>query len=66
MMLPLVPLTRKCMFAYIITHSFIHHTRFLPLGSGTYSPECVSIRVPVLAAGIPAAPHPYVVYQVSL
>ena len=33
--------------------SFIHYTCLLSLGSGTYSPKCVSIRVPVLVAGIP-------------
>ncbi len=38
-----------------------HYTCLLPLGSGTYSPGCVSVRVPVLAAGITTVPHPCVV-----
>ena len=29
-------------------HSFIHYTHLLPPRSGTYSPECIPIRVPVL------------------
>ncbi len=37
----------------------------LPLGSGRYSPKCVSIRVPVSAAGIPTVSHPYVVYTMK-
>ncbi len=40
---------------------FVHYTCLLPLGPGTDSPECVSVRVPVLAAGIPTVPHPYMV-----
>ncbi len=40
-----------------LIHSFIHYTCLLPLGSGTYSPKCVSTRVPVLAAGIPQIHH---------
>ena len=30
-------------------HACIHYTHLLPVGSGTYGPECVPIRVPVLA-----------------
>ncbi len=41
--------------------SCIHYTCLLPLGLGTYSPKCVSIGVPVLAAGIPTVPPPHVV-----
>jgi len=36
-------------------HSFTHCIRLLPLRSGTYSPECVSIRFPVFAGGAHAA-----------
>ncbi len=39
-------------------HFFANHACLLALGSGTYSPECISIRVPVLAAGIPTVPMP--------
>ena len=42
-------------------YSFIHYTHLLPAGSGTYSPHFMSIGGPVLAAGIPTVPHPYVV-----
>ena len=33
-----------------MVRSFNHNTRFLPLGSGTYIPECVSLGVPILGA----------------
>ncbi len=38
--------------------SFIHDRRFLPLGSGMYSPECVLLGVPVMAAGVPTVQCP--------
>ncbi len=47
---------RSHSFIHSFIHLFIHCTRLLPPGSGTYSPKCVSIRVLVLAAGIPTVP----------
>ncbi len=40
-------------FIHSFVRSFIHYTCFSPPGSGMYSPECLSIGSPVLAAGIP-------------
>ncbi len=41
----------------LFIHSFFHYTCFLPLGSGMYSPECGSLGVAVLAAGISPVLH---------
>ncbi len=48
---------------YMYHHLLIQFTAhpFHPLGSGAHGPECVSIEVPILAAGIPTVLHPYVV-----